>query len=68
MMARDLIVVRDASVAIGHAPKDEGIVFGERKDLPGVFALHDFEMNIGTHGFQLVLLKSSGHTQPAKPH
>ena len=47
----NLRIVRDARMAVVHAPEDEGIMLGEGEDFSGVFAFADLEMNFGTHGF-----------------
>jgi len=39
----NLSLVREAGVAVVHAPEDEGIVFGEGEDFPGILALADLD-------------------------
>ena len=53
-----LRVVREAGVAVVHAPEDEGIVLVEGEDFPGILALADFDLDFGTHGFRGALRRT----------
>ena len=57
-MSGDVVVVLDASMAIVHAPKQEGVVREEGKGLPLGFSFGDEQMNLGWHGGSVTYQKS----------